>query len=583
MRIALPTFVVHPVDRTDCNRSSYVAEVLEMAKNLPTRSALLEDFEVDLIRTLETNRARGCDVAIVEDKSRRYADAVRTLLDQAPAGAEADAAAAENRLDGVLGKLESAYTGWKSVDRAFAETLRQAYSNTVPRQNLLLDQTYAGLVQSVGDPVADRYIGLKARWRTHIADRPWDAYLETSPSHLDSEPMDECLNALIRGDDLDVEDALNELTGGLRHAFMDFIETNPDSIVDLERGLWKRPEIVIAGDYWVRGRKRRVVDVIKKNASPRFAEAFGALQSFFTLDRPGAATYSPLAVADDMRSIPEEHRGRFYRCLLLHPDYELRRYAVRNSNLASMWKALTPKNVPCATILTLLEQMVGSSGYTNTQRKIFFDAVYRRLMNVTTRSDVLYARGIVRVLTKLEFFLEDGYFAKMMALLDYLEAKERLYKIDDATMRKYTRALKDEKQRVGNVEAETPKFDDVPLVILRKLARDGHFWDLLAMHPIVKIAKETVPHVATRERAMVIACNHRVNQEVLRAIGKRHALYPTLRAKLTLLANPRTPPGVSMEYLSDLSRNDIERLLRQPGIHPELRGMLRTRFIQRRR
>ena len=150
-------------------------------------------------------------------------------------------------------------------------------------------------------------------------------------------------------------------------------------------------------------------------------------------------------------------------------------------------------------------------------------------------------------------------------------------------MREYTETLKSEKQRAGNVETEPPVFDEIPLVILRKLARDGHFWDLLAMHPIVKIAKETVTHISTRDRAMVVASNHRVNQEVLRDVGKRRALFPTLLAKLTLLGNPRTPPGVSMEYLPDLGRNDIERLLRQPIVHPELRTMLRKQFNRGRR
>jgi hypothetical protein len=82
---------------------------------------------------------------------------------------------------------------------------------------------------------------------------------------------------------------------------------------------------------------------------------------------------------------------------------------------------------------------------------------------------------------------------------------------------------------------------------------------------------------------MVVACNHRVNQEVLRDVGKRRSLFPTLRARLTLLGNPRTPPGVSMEYLADLSKADMERLLRLPGLHPELRTMLRNQFNRRAR
>jgi hypothetical protein len=373
-----------------------------MANNLPTRAARLEEFEADLIKTLEVDRPQGCDVAVMGDKARRYSEAVKTLLaERGPAGTDE----ADDRLDGLLPRLENAYAGWKSVNKAFEETIRMAYTNTVPRGNLMLDQTHADLVRSVGEPLADRYIRLKAEWRSHLSDRPWDAYLESSPSHLDSEPMDDCLNALIRGDDLDVEDALNDLTGSLRHAFIDFIESNPDSVVDIEPGLWKRPEIVVAGDFWVRGRQRRVVDAVAAHASPRFAQAFDTLRSFFTLDRPGGAAFSPKAIADELGDVPPERRSRFYRCLMLHPDYELRRYAVGNSNLGSMWKALTPRAVPCATILSLLEHMVGSSAYSNTHRKIFFDAVYRRLTSATTRSDVLYSRGIVRILTKLNFFL----------------------------------------------------------------------------------------------------------------------------------------------------------------------------------
>jgi hypothetical protein len=549
-----------------------------MAKILPTRPIRLEDFEDDLISTVETDRPRGCESTVIGEKARNYAEAIRSLLVDTAAD---PADETRQRFDRALPRLESAYAGWKVVDKTLDDTFQMAYVKTIPRQNLLLDQIHADLVRSVGEPLAEQYIQIKAMWRSHLNDHPWDAYREPTPIHLDSDHLDECLNALIRGDDLDVEDALIGLTGKLRYAFIDFVRSNPDSVVDLEPGLWKRPEIVIAGDYWVRGRNRRVVDVLQENSSPRFARAFATLQSFFTLNR-GIAN-SPRAIAEEMTRIPVEHRERFYRCLMLHPDYEMRRYAAGNSRISSLWKALTPANVPCATILSLLEQIVGSNTYSTGHRKLFFDTVYRRLMNVTSRSDVLYARGIVRILTKLNFFLEDEYFARLLALLDYLEAKEKFFKIDDSTMCQYTQALKREKQRVGNVETITPDFEGVPLVILRKLARDGHFWELLAMHPIVKIAKETVPHIGTRERATVIACNHRVNQEVLRAIGLRRSLFTSLRAKLTLLGNPRTPPGVSMEYLTDLNKKDIERLLRQPGIHPELRTMLRNQFNQRKR
>ncbi|MCH7549127.1 MAG: hypothetical protein IH969_06275 [Candidatus Krumholzibacteriota bacterium] len=256
----------------------------------------------------------------------------------------------------------------------------------------------------------------------------------------------------------------------------------------------------------------------------------------------------------------------------------MRRYAVGNADINSIWKAITPESVPCATILSLLEHFVGSAQYSAEHHKIFFDAIHRRLTSISTRSDVLYTRGIVRILTRLDLFMEDAYFNKLMMLIDYLAAKEKLYGIDDSLLGEYTDRLKREKERAGSRDSAEPSFDGVPLVVLRKLARDGHFWFLLSMHPIIKIARETTAYIGSPDRAYRVAGNHRINPEVLRVIGRRRALFPRLNARIALLANPKTPPAVSLDYLSDLSRRDIELLLRRSSVHPELRTILRNRY-----
>jgi hypothetical protein len=268
---------------------------------------------------------------------------------------------------------------------------------------------------------------------------------------------------------------------------------------------------------------------------------------------------------------------------MLHPDHEVRRYAANNADSSSMWKVITPANVPCATILTLLERLAGSQASTPTQHKIFFDTVYRRLLSLGTRSDVLYARGIVRILTKMNFFLEDDYFTRLMSLLDYLEDKEKAHGIVDGLMPDYIARLKEQKQKVGNVASDEPGFEGIPLVVLRKLARDGHFWHLLSTHPIVKIARETVPHINTPERALRVAANHRANQEVLRAVGKRREFFAKLPSRFALLTNPRTPVAVSLDYASDLTAFDVEKLLRRSTVHPELRVALRNRYTLKHR
>ena len=98
------------------------------------------------------------------------------------------------------------------------------------------------------------------------------------------------------------------------------------------------------------------------------------------------------------------------------------------------------------------------------------------------------------------------------------------------------------------------------------------------MHPMFKIARETIPHINSPGRAVRIANNHAVNQDVIRAIGKNRSLYNTLPAKIALLSNPRTPPTVSLAYLLDLTRGDVERLLRKSTVHPETRAQLQRRL-----
>ena len=90
---------------------------------------------------------------------------------------------------------------------------------------------------------------------------------------------------------------------------------------------------------------------------------------------------------------------------------------------------------------------------------------------------------------------------------------------------------------MGPVAGEEPTFDGIPLVVLRRLARDGHFWTTLIAHPIAKIARETVPHVSTRDRALAVANNHRVNPEVLRGLGRKRDLFSTHSSRMALLAN----------------------------------------------
>jgi len=540
-----------------------------MASFLPATTDRIGDLASELVLSLELSRGEGCDLAATEKAAERFVHATHRALVEAEAVDQVGSAA---RVDETCRGLESAYTQWKSVDAAFKQTIRLAYEHKIPRHNLLLDDIHTTLKQRAGEPVAEAYTELRTRWAAHVASHPWDTYMNRAPKHTDHAALEDAMGALARGDDLDVEDGLGELTGGLRHAFADHIHDHADDLPDLEIGLWRRAEIMVAGDYWGHAKRVRLLDLLSEVGPDRTKAAAATLNSFFAPSTRGAAS-----VIRAFNDVHESQRERFARCLMLHPDCEVRRYAVNVVDINSIWKVVTPENVPCAAILTLLERLVGSSRYTTAQRKIFFDAVYRRLLSLTSRSDVLYARGIVRIFVKLNFFLEDAYFHKLTALLDYLAAKERAYKIHDDLLADYISRVRSEKQKAGTVASDTPSFDGIPLVVMRRLARDGHFWNVLIAHPISKIARETVPHVSTRDRALLVANNHRVNSEVLRGLGRKRDLFSTHSAKMALLSNPQTPVAVSMGYFPDLTAADVEALLRRATVHPEFRLQLRMR------
>jgi hypothetical protein len=522
----------------------------------------------NLVSLVETTRSDGVPLRglgeaqeeLIEEYQKLLNEGAKLLLQGETAGSET-----------ALRAVEDACGVWRSVDSAFRETLSLAYDGTLPRRNLLIDDVHAELGRRAGDPVAALYARLRSLWSEHLEGCPWDAHLSGAGKDTDSEELERCIHALVHGDHLDVEDALSSLTGTLRYSFADYLERQKEPLDLLEESLWMRPEIVLINDYWRYHPHVKLLDLFRRKSRPRFAGAFAKIQEFFSEDYARTGNGAAERIVEEVRKIRPEEREPYIRCLMLHPNHEIRRYAVTNAAADGFWKTVTPDGVPLTTLLSMLEKVAGSKQYDENFQKIFFHAIHRRLLSVTSRSEVLYARGIVRILADLPFFMEDAYFDKLMTAVDYLTAKETAYRIEAGVFAEYIEKIRKEKSRIGTLRTDSVNIVNVPAVVLRKLARDGHFWYELAAHPHFKIARETIRHINDPERALRIANNHVVNQDVLREVGRRRGLFGTRPARLALLSNPRTPPAVSLDYLPDLTRQDKEQLLRRSTIHPELR------------
>jgi hypothetical protein len=549
-----------------------------MEKNVSGMPVDIEPLRQKIVSVIEKERERGCNLASVKDIAATFKTALERVLST---GKKHLASESTERVGAALALLEHAYGEYKTVNRCFSETLRLAFNGLIPRENLFLDDIQEKLKFSVGDPLATLYTRTCSKWGNHLETRPWDAFVISGAEHVDRDDFHKSLNALSHGDDLDVEDAIEDLTTSLRSLFVCAIEDGKMLSNIFTLNLWKRPEIIVINDYWRGKMGERILNMLTTKGASKFTGKFAKVQEFFENGGTSAAFHDssfPDRIIQNLAGSEPAEREKYLRCLMLHPNNDVRRYAAANIDFGNFWKTVTPHAVPCSTILSQLEQIVGSSRFDENLKKVFFNSVYRRLMTLTSRSEVIYALGISRICMQLDFLLEDYYFEKLMILLNYLEAKSRFYKIKNALFEEYVAKFKQEKKRIGPKESEPPDFQSIPPVVLRKLARDGHFWYELSMHPIFKVSRETVPHINSTDRAYRTAVNQNVNQDVLREVGRKRSLFSSLRSITALLSNPKTPPAVAMEYVPELTAADIEALLRKNSLHPELRFHLLKKF-----
>ncbi|MFH1755233.1 MAG: hypothetical protein ABIA59_05970, partial [Candidatus Latescibacterota bacterium] len=490
-----------------------------MEKNISGMPVDIEPIRQKIISVIEKERERGCRLAAVGEAASEFESAVRGVI---AAGKKHLASESSERVGTALALLEHAYMEWKTVDHCFSETLRMAFNGFIPRSNLFLDDIHARLKNSVGDPLATLYTRTCSIWGTHLEKRPWDAFVIAGAEHADREEFKKSLNALSHGDDLDVEDAIEDLTASLRSLFVCAIEDGKMLSNIFTSSLWKRPEIIVINDYWRGKTDARILSMLTTRGASNFTGKFAKVQALFENNGTGASFHNTSFSDRIMQSLNDSEpaeRDKYLRCLMLHPNNTVRRFAAANIDFSNFWKTVTPRAIPCCTILSQLEQVVGSSRFDENLKKVFFNAVYKRLLTLTSRSEVIYALGISRIFMQLDFLLEDYYFEKLIILLNYLEAKRRFYKIKNSIFDEFVAKFKADKRKLGPKGSEPHDFQAIPPVVLRKLARDGHFWYELSMHPIYKVSRETIPHINSVDRAYRIAVNQNVNQDVLREVG----------------------------------------------------------------
>ncbi len=393
-------------------------------------------LKTSIVSLLETTRDDGVPADSLRENKSLIVEEYQKLLNEGAKQLFKDDFVGSER---VMRAVEDAYAAWHAIDASFRETLSLAYDGKISRQNLLIDDVHAELRQRIGDPTAALYTRLYTLCADHLASRPWDAHLSASVKHADADALNKSLHSLVHGDHLDVEDALSALTGSLRYAFADYIERREEPLELLEESLWMRPEIVLINDYWQYHPHVRLLDLLRRKGRQQHLGAFAKVQELFSEHNSRADDGAAERIVKEVQKTRPEEKDTYLRCLMLHPNHDVRRYAVSNVNLDGFWKVVTPEAVPLMTVLSMLEKVAGSKQYDESFQKVFFHTVHRRLLSASSRPEVLYASGIVRILTQLPFFMEDDYFEKLMQAVDYLTAKGQQYGIKTGVLSRVRR------------------------------------------------------------------------------------------------------------------------------------------------
>ncbi|MEJ2720378.1 MAG: hypothetical protein P8181_04465, partial [bacterium] len=208
-----------------------------MSDQFLSTSTRIRALRTSIVSLLESEREAGVPMDKVRQSKDLLVEAYQKFLNHGASMFVNDTIVGSEEF---VRHVEEAYTHWRTIDDAFRATLAMAYQGVISRQNLLLDDLHSEQKTRIGDPIAAFYTKAYALWQDHLETHPWDRHLADNLKHVDAQQLDANLDSLVHGDNFDVEDAVETLTGPLRYAFANDLDQRDDTTDLLEESLWMR-------------------------------------------------------------------------------------------------------------------------------------------------------------------------------------------------------------------------------------------------------------------------------------------------------------------------------------------------------
>jgi len=107
---------------------------------------------------------------------------------------------------------------------------------------------------------------------------------------------------------------------------------------------------------------------------------------------------------------------------------------------------------------------------------------------------------------------------------------------------------------------------------------------ILSRDPSSLVARALVSSPRISESDVIqYAGSAQTNEDVLRGIAENREWSKSLRVKILLVSNPRTPPAVALRFLGHLSTSDLGILARNRNVSLIIRREAHKRMVQTRK
>ena len=403
-----------------------------------------------------------------------------------------------------------------------------------------------------------------------------------------SAELESIVQSLVKGDDLERDQAIDLLLSDHREEFFSFCSQSlrEQSSKELLDALWDKADTIALEDlaalHSQQEHPRVFIRLFAENrmAAPRFACLIEGIRSKTFIG------FSDLKTIFSKHSIVPSHGDWivFQRChLVTCNDFTVKSMACSQVPTSQLWNLAINSNIGPLSLLVLLNRMYGETDRGDDLCKLFFDCTRLRILDLARSNHlrtVEIINSIVYRLFDLDFFVEDTYFDRLDEILNVHRAACKGVEKDFEHFLGYITSLETRKADLGYPTAKLPKeIERIPKGVQRRLAREGLYLEYFVLHPDSRIALETKSHINEGNVGKLLLYRG-INMALLFKVARERHLFRTRQNTEVMLHHPKCPKDFARMSIGTFSFKELAKIAMNPNANRNVRDISRIAALR---